>query len=152
MRAADRRRRLRGAQTDLCIAVSTGGAAPALAANVRDRLAEQIGDEYGEAVSVLSRLRERLLESVDDASARRRATQGVLSAGLVELVRAGRQSDAAALCDAALETARAEVSASARPNQPGLRPDQRSLRPDQKSLRSDQKSLRPNRKGEPCTR
>jgi siroheme synthase-like protein len=47
-------------QGDITIAVSTGGAAPALAQYVRDRIAEVIGPAYGRAADVLRRRRDEL--------------------------------------------------------------------------------------------
>jgi len=47
------------------VAVSTGGSSPALARKMRERLAEQIGQEYGLLADVLGRLRERLAASME---------------------------------------------------------------------------------------
>ncbi len=95
---------------DLCVAVSTGGTAPALAAYVRDRIARQIGDEAGEAATLLADLRERLIATVADGGTRWRAIRQVLESGLVEMLGAGRRSEAAALCDSALTAAREQIS------------------------------------------
>ena len=46
---------------DLEIAVSTGGRCPTFAADVRDHIAEQIGDEYGTILLQLAEEREKLL-------------------------------------------------------------------------------------------
>lgn len=92
---------------DVCLAVSTGGAAPALAAHVRDRIGNQFGDELEEASALIARLREQLLENVPDAGARRQAMHQVLERGLIDLLAGGARADAAALCDAALDDARA---------------------------------------------
>ncbi|MGB9082957.1 MAG: bifunctional precorrin-2 dehydrogenase/sirohydrochlorin ferrochelatase [Desulfuromonadaceae bacterium] len=46
---------------DLEIAVSTGGRCPTFAVDVRDRIAEHIGDEYGTILQHLSAEREKLL-------------------------------------------------------------------------------------------
>jgi len=46
---------------DLEIAVSTGGLCPTFAVDVRDRIAEHIGDEYGTILRQLSAEREKLL-------------------------------------------------------------------------------------------
>lgn len=46
---------------DLEIAVSTGGRCPTFAVDVRDRIAEHIGDEYGTILQLLTAEREKLL-------------------------------------------------------------------------------------------
>ncbi|MBU5637473.1 bifunctional precorrin-2 dehydrogenase/sirohydrochlorin ferrochelatase [Geomonas sp. Red69] len=48
-------------QGDLLITVSTGGASPSLSKTIVDRLRPQFGPEYGEAVALLSAVREKLL-------------------------------------------------------------------------------------------
>lgn len=52
------------------VAVSTGGASPALAARIRDRIAGMVGDEVGEWAEVLASFRLRLRERVPDAATR----------------------------------------------------------------------------------
>lgn len=44
---------------DICISISTGGASPALARNIRKRLEEQFGNEYGEFGRLLSEMRKK---------------------------------------------------------------------------------------------
>lgn len=61
---------------DFSVAVSTGGASPALARRTRDRLAAEFGPEYGEWVAVLAAVRRRVLETVPDAGDRRRILAG----------------------------------------------------------------------------
>jgi precorrin-2 dehydrogenase/sirohydrochlorin ferrochelatase len=100
----------------LCVAVTSGGAAPGLAAAVRDRIATVIGEEFGEAAEMLSGLREGLAagDAADlsdaagrlDAAGRSKALRDVLAAGLVELLREGRRNEAAALVDRAIAAAR----------------------------------------------
>ncbi len=48
-------------QGPVVVAVSTGGASPALAARIRDRLAEVVGPETGEWARMLAGFRERVL-------------------------------------------------------------------------------------------
>ena len=86
---------------DVTIAVSTGGASPALAAWLRDRVDEWIGSDVGELAALLEEARGRVrargesTESVDWRAA--------LDAGLPELVREGRMAEARALLDAVIE-------------------------------------------------
>jgi precorrin-2 dehydrogenase / sirohydrochlorin ferrochelatase len=72
---------------DLQIAVSTSGAAPAFAAFVRDRLRADIGPEFGLALSILQRVRERLRKDRRSIADRRRILRALAEAGLVDRVR-----------------------------------------------------------------
>ena len=72
----------------LLVTVSTGGHSPAVAAWVRDRLANQLGPEYDTLVGLLADARSEVL-------ARGRSTEvldwrGALDSGILELIRAGR--------------------------------------------------------------
>ena len=72
----------------LLVTVSTGGHSPAVAAWVRDRLADQLGAEYDTLVGLLADARSEVL-------AQGRSTEGLdwrgaLDSGILELIRAGR--------------------------------------------------------------
>ena len=56
---------------ELVLAVSTGGAAPVLAREIRRRLEEQFDDDFGRWARLLAELRPVVLERVDDAERRR---------------------------------------------------------------------------------
>lgn len=58
-------------QGDLAVSVSTGGASPGLAALLRDRLASQLGPEWGILVEELGRARSILKVEVADPRVRR---------------------------------------------------------------------------------
>ena len=75
------------AHGDLQIAVSTSGASPAFAVFVRDRLRADIGSEYGVALSILRRVRERLRSDARSIADRRRIPRDLAEAGLVDRVR-----------------------------------------------------------------
>lgn len=79
---------------DLQIAVSTSGGSPALAGCVRDAIDASLGDEYEQALTVLSRLRAHLRETGLSADQRQRAFKGLVSSELLDGLRSG---DAAAV-------------------------------------------------------
>lgn len=60
----------------LTLAVSTGGASPALSGRLRDRLDAEFGPEYAAWVELLAEVRRLVLESVPDAATRRRLLAG----------------------------------------------------------------------------
>ncbi|MDP9334837.1 MAG: bifunctional precorrin-2 dehydrogenase/sirohydrochlorin ferrochelatase [Actinomycetota bacterium] len=77
---------------DLVVSVGTGGRSPALAAQVRRRLEEEIGPEYETLLDLLADAREELRgagRSTEDAN-----WQSVFDGGIVELVRTGRVDEA----------------------------------------------------------
>jgi siroheme synthase-like protein len=73
------------ARGPLEIAVSTGGASPALARRVRDEIGASLGPEYGAAAEILGELRRDL----PPGEARQRAFQRLLDGGLLEALRQG---------------------------------------------------------------
>jgi siroheme synthase-like protein len=77
---------------DLVVSVGTGGRSPALAADLRRRLEQEIGPEYETLLDLLSEAREALRatgRSSEDAN-----WQSAFDGGIVELVRTGRVDEA----------------------------------------------------------
>jgi precorrin-2 dehydrogenase/sirohydrochlorin ferrochelatase len=77
---------------DLVVTVGTGGRSPALAAQLRRRLEEEIGPEYETLLDLLADAREELRgagRSTEDAN-----WQSVFDGGIVGLVRNGRVDEA----------------------------------------------------------
>lgn len=72
---------------DLCISISTGGASPALARNIREFLEKQFGDEYGEFTKLLSEMRRKILSEVKEESIRRDILQRIAGLDMLELVK-----------------------------------------------------------------
>jgi siroheme synthase-like protein len=97
---------------DLQIAVSTGGASPALARRLRERLEDEFGAEYGDLVALLARLRKdwepRAIAAGVPPAARHAAWYSVLDLPLVSLLAEGRASEAEEQARATLERALAE--------------------------------------------
>jgi precorrin-2 dehydrogenase / sirohydrochlorin ferrochelatase len=74
---------------DLAIAVSTGGASPALARRIRIALGQCYGDEYAVALELLGSLREELKTRYPTAGDRKVIFERMVYSDLMELVRTG---------------------------------------------------------------
>jgi precorrin-2 dehydrogenase/sirohydrochlorin ferrochelatase len=74
---------------DLAIAVSTGGASPALARRIRISLGQCYGDEYAVALELLGSLREELKARYPDPEERKVIFERMVYSELMDLVRAG---------------------------------------------------------------
>jgi precorrin-2 dehydrogenase/sirohydrochlorin ferrochelatase len=79
---------------DLVIAVSTGGASPAISRKIREELEERYGPEYEVLLRKLSLVRQRLMEDVPDEETRRRVLTAIVESEALDLIRQGRQHDA----------------------------------------------------------
>jgi siroheme synthase-like protein len=76
----------RGAIT---VAVSTGGASPALAQRLRDDLERAVGSEYAVAATILAKLRPLVGEREPDQTVRARMFTALVASPLLDAVRAG---------------------------------------------------------------
>ncbi|MDX6645529.1 MAG: precorrin-2 dehydrogenase [Miltoncostaeaceae bacterium] len=74
---------------DLTIAVSTGGASPGLARQLRAELEVRYGPEWGELAALLGELRPELLAAVPGHGDRRRAIARVLATDALQRLAAG---------------------------------------------------------------
>jgi precorrin-2 dehydrogenase / sirohydrochlorin ferrochelatase len=74
---------------DLAIAVSTGGASPAMARRIRLSLAQCYGDEYAVAMELLGSLREELKEMYPDPDDRKVLFERMVYSDFMDMVRAG---------------------------------------------------------------
>lgn len=79
---------------DLVIAISTGGASPALAQRLRRDLEKRIGRAYGDFLSLMSRLRGEILGRIPSQERRRRVFHRILDSGLLELLKQGKRIEA----------------------------------------------------------
>ncbi|MBF8437785.1 bifunctional precorrin-2 dehydrogenase/sirohydrochlorin ferrochelatase [Halanaerobiaceae bacterium Z-7014] len=73
---------------DLQIAISTGGKAPALSAEIRRELADKFGDCFGEYLEFAGEVREWLLEN-EDLEERRRILRAIASREIFDNLLAG---------------------------------------------------------------
>ncbi len=72
---------------DLCISISTAGASPAFAKNIRHELEEIFGPEYEEFVNLLAKMRNVALANITDERKRRKILQRLAKKDLLETVK-----------------------------------------------------------------
>jgi siroheme synthase-like protein len=87
---------------DLVVTVGTGGRSPALAAYLKDRVARDIGPEWGVVLDLLSEAREEL--RAGGTSSETVDWRRALDSGMLELVRGGRTAEAKELLQACLSS------------------------------------------------
>lgn len=78
----------------LCIAVSTEGKSPLLAAKLRNELENMIPAEYGDWVEILGRLREEIKRSDLDISQRQQVFSDLVYSDILNLLIQGRKQEA----------------------------------------------------------
>lgn len=71
----------------LCISISTSGASPALAKNIRKELEDIFGPEYGEYIDLLTKMRIVALSEVKDDARRRKILQRLAERDMLEIVK-----------------------------------------------------------------
>ena len=74
-------------QGDLRIAVSTGGASPAMAKKIRHQLSADFGPEYAQALQLLARVRERVAEEQLSSQERQRRFHALVNSPLLDYLR-----------------------------------------------------------------
>lgn len=77
---------------DLVIAISTGGASPALARQIRQELELAYGQEYAEVLEALQKLRERAKRDLTDPGARQAFLKRIARLDLFELFKRDRSA------------------------------------------------------------
>jgi len=79
---------------DLVLAISTGGASPAVARKVREQLERRFGAEWGETLAVISEVRRETLPALGNLRVRANRWRQALDLDeAVELVRTGRADE-----------------------------------------------------------
>jgi siroheme synthase-like protein len=76
------------------IAVSTGGKSPALARTLKEELLRLVGPEYDEINELLGSLRDEAKETLPTDTDRKRFFDGILAAGVLDMLRTGRRREA----------------------------------------------------------
>ncbi|HEX2121854.1 MAG TPA: bifunctional precorrin-2 dehydrogenase/sirohydrochlorin ferrochelatase [Thermoanaerobaculia bacterium] len=92
------------------IAVSTGGKSPAVARTLKEDLQRLVGPEYTEMNDVLGTLREGAKAVLPTDVDRKRFFDGILAAGVLQLLREGRGAEAYATIARACEAAGVPVT------------------------------------------
>jgi siroheme synthase-like protein len=82
---------------DLTLAISTNGAAPALAVRLREQLQRDLGPEYEQFVSMLSDLRPEIARELPDFEARKELWYRMVDSGALDEIRQGRAEQARGL-------------------------------------------------------
>ncbi len=78
----------------LCIAISTEGKSPLLAAKIRNELDRSIPTEYGDWVEILGQLRDEIKGSDLDIEQRRQLFANLVYSDILELIMQGRKQEA----------------------------------------------------------
>ena len=76
------------------VAISTGGKSPALARTLKEDLRRAIGDEYAEVNDVLGTLRPGAKKVLPTDVDRKRFFDGIIAAGILDMLREGRRAEA----------------------------------------------------------
>jgi precorrin-2 dehydrogenase/sirohydrochlorin ferrochelatase len=87
---------------DLTVSVATAGIAPALAVRLRDRLAGEVGPEYGDLLGILGAVRPRIMATGRPFASRRRLWYELVDGPAVDHVRAGQTDLARQAIEAAV--------------------------------------------------
>lgn len=74
-------------QGDLRIAVSTGGASPAMAKKIRHQLSADFGPEYAQALQLLARVRERVAQDHLSSQERQQRFHALVNSPLLDYLR-----------------------------------------------------------------
>jgi siroheme synthase-like protein len=89
-------------QGDLVVTIGTGGRSPALATYLKDRLAAELGPEWGTLLELLSEAREEL--RAGGTSSEAVDWRGALDSGMLDLIRSGQVAEAKELLQTCLSS------------------------------------------------
>lgn len=88
---------------DLTVSFATAGIAPALAVRLRDRLAEEVGPEYGVLLEILGGVRSRIMATGRSFTSRRRLWYELVDGPAIDHVRSGRPDLARRAVESAID-------------------------------------------------
>jgi precorrin-2 dehydrogenase/sirohydrochlorin ferrochelatase len=77
----------------LSIAISTGGASPAMARRLREDLEQLFGEEYARALEILGAVRQRLQAEARPSAERQQVLTSLVRSELLDFLRAGRSAE-----------------------------------------------------------
>jgi siroheme synthase-like protein len=97
-------------QGSVQVAVSTGGKSPALARTLKEDLQRFVGPEYAEVNDLLGTLRKSAKSVLPTDVDRKRFFDGIIAAGILDMLRDGRRREAFEAVARACESAGVEVS------------------------------------------
>lgn len=89
----------------ITIALSTGGAAPVIARNLRARIEAMLPDGYGRLAAFVAPFRNRIAAALKDGRARRRFWENMIEGQAGDAFLSGREADATAIIEADLSAA-----------------------------------------------
>jgi len=78
------------------IAISTGGASPALARDLRKLIEQTVGEEYGSLAELMSELRPEVMAAYERQEDRAEAWNRLLASGVLDMLRRGEAAQARA--------------------------------------------------------
>lgn len=90
---------------DLTVAISTGGASPALAVRLRERLEQELGEEYAAFVRLAGELRPVIMDSIADPAVRKELWYRIVDSDVLRHLKEGDFDRARAEAEALLRAA-----------------------------------------------
>lgn len=97
----------------ITLAIATEGASPALAAHLRRKLEDVVGEEYATLATWLAELRPFVRENIDSETARRALWQNIIDSPILESLHNGDEAFARAILDDILARALSQENLSA---------------------------------------
>src|SRR3972149_7637970 len=72
---------------DLCISISTGGASPAVAKSIREKLEDVFGSEYEEYLNLLTKMRSIAMSDIKNSAKRRKVLQRMAEKDILDIMK-----------------------------------------------------------------